>query len=61
MLKGKDYTEKKKEYKEIVKKKKDKLVEELLARLNKIKEGKEFCEEINKRMKRKEAISMVNR
>lgn len=56
-IEGKEYTDKRREYKEMVKKKKEKWGEELLARLNKIREGKEFWEEVNKRRKRRETIS----
>lgn len=49
--------ERRKRYKEMVKEKKKKWGEELLARLNKVKEGKEFWEEVNKKRKRREMIS----
>ncbi|XP_036142959.1 golgin subfamily A member 6-like protein 22 [Monomorium pharaonis] len=54
---SKEYIERRKEYKELVKKKKEVWGEELLTRLRKIKEGKEFWEEVNKRRKRRELIS----
>lgn len=41
----------------MVQRKKEKWGEELLVRLKKIKEGKEFWEEVNKRRKKRETIS----
>ena len=55
--KGKEYIEKRKEYKNVLKEKKKKWGKEMLERLSRIKKGKEFWKEINKRRKKGKKIS----